>query len=113
MVREEEKRVLKERLLWGETSINVRELPETLKNEIFNLLKECEINENDEIIDWLYFDVFFLITTDGNLRYSLSIGDLEEKIKEIDKNFELGKFWKWIGEKDKRYWKFFKIMLLD
>jgi hypothetical protein len=109
---EEDKQNLKQRLEKNERKINVRELPENLKNEIFNLLYECGIKDNDEIIDWLYFDVFSLIV-DGNLRYSLSIGDLEEKIKEIDKSFELDKFWEWIEEKDKRYWKFFKIMFCD
>jgi hypothetical protein len=113
MVDEEEKRVLKDRMLRGEKTINVRDLPETLKNEIFALLKECELNENDEIIDWLFFDLFSLIMTNGNLRYSLSICILEEKLKETDRNFELDKFWEWLEEKDKRYWKFFKIMLLD
>jgi hypothetical protein len=112
-MKEEDKRFLKERLLRGEKIISVRELPESLKNEIFVLLNECGIKENDTIIEWLYFDVFSLIGTDGNLRYSLSIGTLEEKIKEIDKNFELDRFWDWLEEKDKRYWKFFKIMLLD
>lgn len=111
-MKEEEKEILKERLLRGEKRINVRDLPEDLRNEIFKLLNECGINENDEITRWLYFDVFSLIMDTG-LKYSLSIGDLEEKIKEIDKNFELDKFWEWIEEKDKRYWKFFKIMLLD
>jgi hypothetical protein len=109
---EEEKNFLKERLLNGERKINFRELPPSLKNEMFSLLNECGINENDEIISWLYFDVFSLIMDTG-LKYSLSIGDLEEKIKEIDKNFELEKFWEWIEAKDKRYWKFFKIIFLD
>ncbi len=110
---EGEKKILKERMLRGEKMINIREFPESLKSAVFGLLKECGINENDEIIDWLYFDVFSLMMTDGNLRYSLSIGDLEEKIKETDKNFELDKFWEWIEQNDKRYWKFFKIMFLD
>jgi hypothetical protein len=109
---EEEKIFLKERLLRGERKLNLRELPHSLKNEMFGLLNECGINENDEIINWLYFDVFSLIMDTG-LKYSLSIGELEEKIKEIDKNFELDKFWEWLETKDKRYWKFFKIMFLD
>ena len=110
---EEEKIVLKQKLLRGARKINVRELPESLKNEMFGLLNECEINERDEMIDWLYFDVCSLINTDGNLKYSLSIEDLEEKIKNVDNNFDLDKFWEWLEERDKRYWKFFKMIFLD
>jgi hypothetical protein len=110
---EEEKEILKRMLLQDKKKISIRELPGDLKREIYDLLSECEIKEDEEIINWLYFDVFSLLATDGNLKYSLSIGDLEEKIKEIDKNFELDKFWEWIEEKDKRYWKFFKIMLCN
>jgi hypothetical protein len=111
-MKEDEKEILKDRLLRGEKMINVRDLPSDLRNEIFKLLNECGIKEDEEIISWLYFDVFSLINNAG-LKYSLSIGDLEEKIKEVDKNFDLEKFWEWLEEKDKRYWKFFKIMLLD
>ncbi|MFZ8801638.1 MAG: hypothetical protein ACO2PO_01395 [Candidatus Calescibacterium sp.] len=112
MMKEEEKEILKELLLRGEKRINARDLPADLRNEIFKLLNECGIKEDEEIISWLYFDVFSLINN-VSLKYSLSIGALEEKIKEVDKNFDFEKFWEWLEEKDKRYWKFFKIMLLD
>jgi len=113
MMSEEEKETIKQRFLKGEREINVRELPESLRSEVFDLLKECGIDEDEVIVDWLYFDVWALIETGGKLRYSLSVGSLEEKIKEVDRSFDLDNFWEWVEKKDKRYWKFFKLLLFD
>ena len=113
MMSEEEKDTIKQRLLRGEREINVRELPTSLRSEIFDLMKECGIDEDEMIVDWLYFDVCALIETGGNLRYSLSIETLEEKMKEVDRSFELDNFWEWLEKRDKRYWNFFKLLLFD